>query len=297
MKSITEPSFYEQLCVIDVIDPVIEPFMQGQLIADIKTKKLRPQPNMALNRTWIFAKVCQERKCLKWHAIYNLYYKILPPPCKQCWKIVYVPDTLTELFQIQAFQEKQGLPAKCGTEARDYTSGLGGYRAYWYCPFYDGLDGARKYFERIVNELSKEFGTPFIDIKVTNGKLFLKRGCTEFERDFGPSDKWDSIDHSAKFNILETVWDDPAEMTEEWSPIKYTNFKRWIEYAVAYGDPDALNYVRGKSLGVPAVTYHNSRHKAGQFKNSVRSLNGQSEDGGNNGTGKEKKADLFRFES
>lgn len=294
-EEIANVSFYTMLKSIDVIDPILEPFMQGKIIADIKTKKLSLHPYMALNRTWVFAKVCQERKCGKWLGIYYSFYKIFPPPCKACWKIVYVPSSLSELFAIQKFQEDQGLPAKCGTEARDYTSGLGGYRAFWYCPYGQGLEGGRKHYQLIKEALRESFGADYIEHKEAEGKLYLKRGCTELERDFGPSDQWDQIDFSGKFNLLETVWEDPQEMVEEWEPIKLTNLKRWIEYAVAHGDRDALGYVQGKKLGVASVTYHNSEHKDNDFSNSNRALNGRTK--GGNDEREEKEGNLFRFES
>ena len=295
MNKAPEISLYDQLKFIDVIDPILEPYMQGKVIADIETKRLSLHKYIALNRVWIFAKVCQDRKCAKWLGIYNSFYKIFPPPCKQCWKVVYAPQSLTELIEVQKLQDSQGLPSKCGTEARDYTSGLGGYRAFWYCPFYAGLDGARAHFERVKSALIKHFGETFILDRLAHGKLFLKRGCTELERDFGPSDTWDQIDHSAKFRLLEAVWEDPQEMIEEWGPLKYTNLKRWIEFAVAHGDPDALNYVHGKVLGVPAVKYHDSEHKADQFKNFINSLNEPVE--GGNGNGSKREENLFRLES
>jgi hypothetical protein len=137
----------------------------------------------------------------------------------------------------------------------------------------------------------KHFGEELIQDRLDRGLFFLKRGCTEYERDFGPSDKWDEIDFSAKFAMLETVWEDPEEMEREWPPLVYTNLKRWIEYAVAHGDKSALEFVRGKQLGVPAVKYHNSGHEASQFKNFVV---GDKKD---ESASTETKADLFRFES
>ena len=295
MNKAPEICLYDQLKFIDVIDPILDAFMQGKIIADIETKKLSLHRMIALNRTWIVAKICPDRKCAKWLGVYNAFYKILPPPCLQCWKVVYVPQSLTELIEVQKLQKSQELPAKCGTEARDYTSSLGGYKAFWYCPFYAGLDGARAHFERVKASLVKHFGEELIINRYNQGKLFLKRGCTEYERDFGSSDKWDLIDHSAKFNILETVWEDPKEMTEEWGPMRYTNIKRWIETAIAYGDPDALNYIQGKALGVQAIKYHNSDHKADQFKNFINSLNESVED--KNGKEDKGKENLFRLES
>lgn len=296
-------SFYNQLLAADIIDPILEAFMQGKIEADIKTGKLSIIRHIALNRTWVFSHVCPDRKCAKWLGIYYSFYKILPPPCKQCWKVVYAPQGLSELIEIQKLQSSMALPAKCGTETRDYTSGLGGYRAFWYCPFNKGLEGGRAHFERIKSALVKKFGEELILDRLDKGHFFLKRGCTEFERDFGPSDSWDNIDYSHRYTLLESVWEDPEEMTKEWTPLIYTNLKRWIEFAVAHGDPDALNYLDTPSLGVPSVKYHNSKHSDNDFKCSARPLNERTEDRGmdeegiDKGIDKGTKEDLFRLES
>ncbi len=298
-EEIPEPSFYDQICSIDIIDPVLEVWSQGRIKCDIRTKKFSLHREIAINRPWTFATVCQDRKCAKWAGIYNKFYNIFPPPCKQCWKVVYAPQSITELLDMQKAQAEMGLPAKCGIEQRDYTSGLGGYRAFWYSPFYAGLKGGRAHFERIKSALIKYFTEELILSRIEEGKFFLKRGCTELERDFGPSDAWDSIDHSAKFNLLESVWEDPEEMTKEWPPLIYTNIKRWIEFAVAHNDHEVLNYVKGETLGVPSIKYHESSHKAEQFPLfCVDPLNGSDQkvekERTDDETGTNEK-DLFRF--
>lgn len=280
MTKMKKLSIYQEMVAIDVIDPVLEAWIQGRISLPMDTKKFRLEQEIGINRTWTFATVCQERKCAKWLGIYHKFYKILPPPCKQCWKVVYAPQNLTELMDMQKVQAEMALPAKCGTEQRDYTSGLGGYRAFWYCPFYAGLKGGRAHFKRIKNALIKHFTEELIEARQASGHFFLKRGCTELERDFGSSEKWDEIDHSPKFNLLESVWEDPNEQETEWPPLVYTNVKRWIEYAVAHNDLDALNYViaednhEDKSLGVPAVKYQDSDHKPESFPLYVNPLNG-----------------------
>lgn len=276
-----KPSFYEELVAIDVIDPIMPLFVKGLITVDLR----KPKPfsltreDVGLNRMWTFSTVCPDRKCAKWLGVYFKFYHILPPPCKQCWKVVYVPQALDELIELSKFQARLGLPGKCGTEARDYTSGIGGYRAFWYCPYYKGLKAARAHFGRIKNALIKEFGEDFILRREAQDRLYLKRGCTELERDFGPSDKWDEIDHSRKFNLLETVWEDPFEPRIEFTPLRYTNYKRWIETAMAYGDLSVIQYIRSDKLGVQAVKYHNSTHKTEQFKNYIEPLNDTMEDG------------------
>ena len=287
-------SHYEQLIAVDVITPVLEAWSQGRISCDMDTGKFKLHREIGINRPWTFATVCQDRKCGKWLGIYHKFYKVLPPPCLQCWKVVYAPSNLNELLDMQVFQAKLGLPAKCGTEQRDYTSGLGGYRAFWYAPFYDGLKGGRKHFKHIKEALIKYFGMDLINTRKKEGRFFLKRGCTELERDHGPSDAWESIDHSAKFNLLESIWEDPANLKKEWPPLVMTNKRRWIESAVAYNDLAALDHVVSSSLGVGSVKYEESDHHSKDFSLYLKPLNGATEKEIDGEEGTEK--GLFRFE-
>lgn len=290
------PSFYEQMVAIDVIDPILHLLMKGAMRASIADYKEGKPPfhldqQLGLHRHWTFVNMDKERKCAKWYEIYYKFYKILSPPCLKCWKIVYSPQSVAELIDFHKFQVNLGAPGKCGVEGRDYSDALGKYRAFWYCPYDKGLENARKYYERIKKALSDHFGKEFIQNREDTGLLLLKRGCTEYERDFGPSDKWDKIDHSRKFNLLETVWADPLEMTEEFAPLVYTNYKRWLESAKARGDQSAADFMPSKKIGGHAVTYHCSDHKDEDFECSIDSLNEQMEnkdDDTTKGTGEEK---------
>jgi len=297
-----EVSFYEQLCSIDIVTPILSIWHEQKMSAGLDGKfRLHDELNLA--RAWIIASRCPHRLCDKWLSIYHRLYRILPPPCKNCWKVVIAPRTVVELVEIQKLQDKLGWPAKAGLEQREYTSGLGGYRAFWYCPFDKGLEGGRVHFKRVRRALAKALGEKEIVRYIADGKFYLKRGCTELERDFGPSDNWDAIDHSAKFNLLESVWETPKQPETEHSFMIYTNYKRWIDWAIAYGDKSVSRYIGGAPLGVQSVKYHSSAHLDGDFKPSIDPLNGSMEDLGGK---KEKKEDedteareenLFRFES
>lgn len=288
------PSFYEQCVAIDVITPIMVPWSKGQIEVDLDTRRFNLIRGVNLHRPWTFSTMCPDRKCGKWLSLYYEFYKILPPPCKQCWKVVYAPASVVELIEFQKFQEELKLPGKCGTEQRDYTSGLGGYRAFWYAPFYDGLKGGRKHFERIKSALIKKFGEDYILKREEAGRFYLKRGCTELEKDFGMSDTWDQIDHTPKYNLLESVWDDPKDMTgEEWSPMKWTNYVRWIEFAIAHNDRSAAEYLHTDKFGVQSIRYQDSDHKTEDFENYINPLNGTMEDNDADDSGTEEKENLL----
>lgn len=296
-----EPSFYDQLCAIDIISPIFELWRSGKIEATLD-RRLRVPDGLNLARSWILSTHCPYRECGKWLSIYHRFYHILPPPCKNCWKVVFAPQTVAELIETQKLQAKLGWPGKAGLEQRDYTSGLGGYRAFWYCPFTKGLEGGRVHFTRVQKALETAFGEKEIAWYLEEGKLYLKRGCTELERDFGPSDQWDFIDHSAKFNLLESVWETPGEPDREFSPLVYTNYRRWIESAIVYGDASVSQYIGGQPLGVPSVKYQGSAHFEGDFKPSIGPLNGSMENAASpleeekEDGSEEAEEDLFGFE-
>lgn len=307
-----EVSLYEQLCSIDIVTPILSLWQERKMSAGLDGKfRLHDELNLA--RAWIIAKRCPHRLCDKWLSIYHRFYHILPPPCKNCWKVVMAPRTVAELLEIEKLQAKLGWPAKAGLEQREYTSGLGGYRAFWYCPFDKGLEGGRAHFKRVRRALAKTFGEKEIVRYIAEGKLYLKRGCTELERDFGPSDRWDSIDHTPNFNLLEAVWETPKQPETEHSFLIYANRKRWMDWAIAYGDKSVSRYIGGAPLGVQSVKYHSSAHLDGDFKTRMEPLNGsmekeeaksreealprkeEKEDG--NTEEEAKQENLFRFES
>lgn len=293
-----EPSYYEQLTAIDVIDPIMHLWKQRQIETPLEGK-FHLRATHSLSRTWIFTRMCTDRDCGNWLNIYAECYKILPPPCKQCWKVVYAPKTLKDLMDVRELQAKMDLDSKCGLEKRDYTSAIGGYRAFWYAPFFDGLEGGRKRFAEVKRALELKFTPETIEEQQADGRLFLKRGCTELERDYGPSDGWEQYDFTAKFNLLNTVWERSANLKTEFSPLIYTIMKRWIEFAVAYGDPTVKEYL-GRApdspLGVAAIKYHDSDHKSEQFPTYIKPLNGTIEKEKEDESA-EKKADLFGFKS
>jgi hypothetical protein len=90
---------------------------------------------------------------------------------------VVKPRTLDELIELERVMLELGYPGKCGCETRTYVQGLyGGY-------FYNrGLEEGIARCEEVRNRVDPEI------------PVYLKRGCTEFEINHGPSDKWEVTD-------------------------------------------------------------------------------------------------------
>ncbi len=137
--------------------------------------------------------------------IYQLISKRLPPnerfiptECQECYKVVIRPESYDELLSLYPIMKELDFASKLGIEKREEVDAL--YGAYFYC------NSLKEGLERldIVN----------FALTGTNMQAFLKRGCTEYEAEFGPSDNW-------------YLTPGQVEIEEEvFSRVKIDNFKR-----------------------------------------------------------------------
>ena len=219
--------------------------------------------------TWIHHGRPVDRDCSRWHKIYFAKFGILPRECLGCWKIVARPKNLKQLFELSELQEGMKLEGKVGVDFRDYSCYKGLYLGFWYCPI-DDLEGARKLCREVKRKVR---GALSLDVPV-----ILKRGCTEFEDKFGPSNNWvQSPLHRLKEDLLNSVIvvNDLMEGTQPgWIQTHVKRF--WIEYAHRMGkDSTVKDFVRyyPYSLGsVPTVTYDDlvPKIKGGVFEDEAK---------------------------
>ena len=110
--------------------------------------------------------------------------KAVPTFCMECYKVGVEPQSLEQVHKIADWQQSEctekGWPCKVGAEARPYSRKLWG--AHFYCR---GLDEAKERYKEVRAWIDENLGK---DVKV-----FIKRGCTEFEQHVGPSDKWKKV--------------------------------------------------------------------------------------------------------
>ena len=118
-----------------------------------------------------------ETKCLmRWCVIFD-QLRLMPIGCLRCWKIVAkLPDAcVTE--QAWKAMKAEGLPGKAGLDVRSFTSGK--FALFIYCD--SPQDALNKWWRS---------GPIFESLGITD--QILKRGCTEMEMIFGPSNRWKS---------------------------------------------------------------------------------------------------------
>jgi hypothetical protein len=244
-------SLYENLSNVDILAPI-----QGKFKVDFDkdgNPKIYLRPMLELNSPWISTIKNPDRACDLWRT-YFFNYSLIPQGCRNCFKVVMVVPTLKELFKVLEYQRKHEDNSKCGLEKRVYTGKLGLYGAYWYTPMSEGLEGARKLWKRLSNDFP-------------SNEVILKKGCTEFENAFPPSDMWNDFAEKLQWDLKEALLDtlfepDPMVLKIEMNTPKMLEvhiMRSWIEWAFEHNDKTYLNYV-DKPFKQELMTYHKSIH-------------------------------------
>ena len=216
-----------------------------------------------LDDPWLHTGFDVQRDCGLWQ-VWSQLYSIVPKECRACWKIVWEGRRFDQLWRMMEVQkemgEKAGMVCKCGREGRYYSGKVGFYRAFWYTPLDGGLKGARKLYKEVADWLAKE---PLL----AGENLELKRGCTEFERMYNPSDTWDDLAKKYAWDVLQMLCDSSytTNSNHEQAEIIKTHVKRmWIEWAWQLADKDVTGKYPNKyleeSLENVAMSYQRSIH-------------------------------------
>ena len=103
-------------------------------------------------------------------------------------------------------------------------------------------------------------------------KLILKRGCTEMEQRYSPSDEWEELSERGQWdfyeellNTLFVLEDVPFGVTHEMFHPRIKS--KWIEWAFEHGDETYLEYV-DKPFKEKYLTYQSSIHNEKDFVGS-----------------------------
>jgi hypothetical protein len=241
----------------------------GYMLAGFNAKDayIRPDGKIALvtrasyTSPWVNAKVSGTRNCARYQMIYHSVFRFIHSRCLNCWKVVARPRNLTELFEVHQYQKELRRASKSGIETRGFV--CGNYGSYWYNDSKEeGLD--------IKDMVKKDF---------PNIPVILKRGCTEFEMAYGPSDRWGQTKQAQdleKFldaTLIEIGWDGtPKKMNSQNSPhyvIEHTK-RNWVEFAYDRGDQTYKNYTDGQIITAPILTYEREVETGCQVTNLIQ---------------------------
>ena len=232
--------------LITQLQPLLE---KGLVKIDPENMKLTMKTGMVWKTPWVYAgeKLKPEANCTLYQQVVLPFYNFIPARCQDCWKVVARPKTVTELFRLSDLQQESKRPSKAGIELRNAVHGL--YGAYWYnSTMEDGLE-CKEYVEQLVKKVGDDI------------KVFLKRGCTEFEHKYGDSNKWVVSVESKKMEALlneNIVIEDHENIIQPWYVVDYVK-RRWVEWAYAHGDFTYTEFTGGQSLYPDYVKYFSQK--------------------------------------
>jgi len=180
--------------------------------------------------------------------LFNFAYaqSAVPFGCKQCFKVIVLPNTLRQLMALKSIHEKIECTSKCGVEVnRAETPKL--YSSYFYCT---GLDHAREIY-KIVRIAVNSHPTLGFEVPVQ-----IKRGCTEYEIHCGPSNKYDFKNELPELeNYLKNRFAPPPKIKRNKKLEKQATIVNWIKTAYRIGDDTYLDFTGGKQLYPKSVIY------------------------------------------
>lgn len=207
------------------------------------------------DRPWHYINSRRDMNCDWFHDISKMF-GFIPTRCLNCWKVVVRPRTLQELFKLQGLMvsmvdEDPECYCKCGIELRPWV--FGNYGGYFYQTSKEAMQERYKQVRQLVTEK--------IDPAV---QVIPKRYCSEFERDFGPSDQYKRTDEDDHWEEL---------IKEHCHMVQYPHTQpdlaiqrtihEWFKHAWNVGDPTVLIYTEGKPLVRPVVAYYPEQEDLG----------------------------------
>lgn len=148
----------------------------------LRNGKIAYETNQKPGGPWLYLKYSEHNCTLLRTFVFELISKKLPRDeqfipleCQTCYKVVARPESLSDLMILKGIMADMGFASKCGIEKRESVDAL--YGGYWYC---GNLKEGIERLAQVRKALSE-----------TKIQSFLKRGCTEYEIYFGPSDQWE----------------------------------------------------------------------------------------------------------
>jgi hypothetical protein len=170
----------------------------------------------------------------------------VPFGCQNCYKVKVVSDTMRQLMAVKEISESIPCTAKSGAEMN---SGLTQHLYGTY--FYNwGLDKARELYKAVRARVDAH---PKLGPTV---RMLIKRGCTNYERKCGPSDKY-TFDPKLKEiedYLAPKFVDSPAPTLGRKAYDRMKIFEM-MQAAYRIGDDTYRDFNGGRSLYPPTVTY------------------------------------------
>ncbi len=237
---------------------------RGMVRYNSQTGKLEPRDMQGnYDSNWIFfSNTTDRRDCYLYHTIFYNVFGLVPEFCRfRCWKVVTKPRNVREL--IQFYQLMLAMPltygfinplhGKCGIDTRSYTKDP-----------YDGFiytDSKEECYEKY--KLVRDALDKYLDPAIP---AVMKRACTEFERDKGPTDGpfWQEMskEDMELERYLSTIYAGYPEGTFQPDWHKNKIVLHWLKFAYMQGDMTGVEYLGEDIFGKSPVTYHDEMLQA-----------------------------------
>ena len=171
----------------------------------------------------------------------------VPSGCRACFKVKISTRSLRALMAAKEIAETTPFTTKSGA-AVDNPANSDRYSTYLYC---DGLDEARTAYQglRQVIDGDARLGP---DVEIT-----IKRGCTNYERKLGPSDRYafDPGLEAVEAHLAQRFRDDRPERKASKAAVASLRMLRLIRTAYRIGDETYRDFTDGKPLVEPLISY------------------------------------------
>jgi hypothetical protein len=224
----------------------------GNFVIDADTSKIRPRfEKLEDYRTpWFHVKHEPQSQCGLWHKVIFDNFKFIAKGCYDCWKVVIRPWRFEDIYKTLRMQIELDRPSKCGAEVRK--SVFGPWGAYWYNR---SMEAGQECYETICREVKNRKINLLYNKDGEIIKPLLKRGCTEFEMELGPSDKWEYTEQNERMeNFISQIVD--VRSVYQTRMTKVYVLREWAEQAYSLGDPTVLFMNDGEMFYKPYITYH-----------------------------------------
>ncbi len=190
-----------------------------------------------------FGQPCEFLDNFMFRQIYG--QKAVPIGCRDCYKVKVSSATLRQLMAVKEISEEFPGKAKSGAEIHSMLNQTI-YGTYFY---FLGLDKARKIYKQLRKKIDEH---PKLGPAVA---MIIKRGCTNYERSCGPSDRYTFDPRLAdveKYFWSRFVRSAPRQSSEVSGAIAKMAMVR-VAYRI--GDDTYKDLTDGKDLFRPVVTY------------------------------------------
>ena len=248
MKYLNNPNLFSEISAWNMVPSMKSGglFGQGRYI-DVETQKLSKFPSIDPEPFWVYTNPQPDIPCMELKAISD-GFNFVAKACYDCWKVVVAPRSFHELIQLYELQKRMVKEdpecyCKCGTEPRQFVPR--DYGGYFYAR---NKPDADKLKEKVRKRVSESLSP---DVPVD-----LKRGCTEFELKYGPSNKYKRPERADE--IEKYFWENVnAEKGAKKQPefIIQNVIQGWMLFAWDRGDMTVMLYNNGEPLFRPCKTY------------------------------------------